>query len=70
MHAIEAYLLTITELFSVMSTFEIFHYQKFGIEKYVIPNFGVSTAILSPVDIFCRWCYFGLGLDWYMIKSG
>ena len=59
-HAIEAYLLTITELFLVISTFEIFHHQKFGMEKYVIPNFGVSTAVLNPVGIFCRWCYFGL----------
>ena len=59
-HTIEAYLLTITELFSVMSTFEIFHHQKFGMEKYVIPSFGVSMAILNPVGIFCRWCYFGL----------
>ena len=58
--AIEAYLLTITGLFSVMSTFEIFHHQKFGMEKYVISNFRVSTAILNPVGIFCSWCYFGL----------
>ena len=43
-----------------MSAFEIFHPQKFGMEKYVIPNFEVSTAILNPVGIFCRWCYFGL----------
>ena len=59
-YAIEAYFLTIIELFSVMDTFEIFHHPKFGMEKYVIPNFGVSTAILNPVGIFSRWCYFGL----------
>ena len=61
-HAIEAYLLTIYFILfsSVMTTFEIFHHQKFGMEKYVIPNFGVTTAILNPVGIFCRWCNFGL----------
>ena len=43
-----------------MTTSEIFHHQKFGMEKYVIPNVGVTTAILDPVDIFCRWCNFVL----------
>ena len=43
-HAIEAYLLTITGLFSIMSTFEIFHPPKFGMEKYVIPNFELAQS--------------------------
>ena len=61
-HTIEAYLLTIYFILfsSVMTTFEIFHHQKFGMEKYVIPNVGVTTAILDPVGIFCRWCNSGL----------
>ena len=46
-HAIEAYLLTIyfTLFFSVMTSFEIFYHEKFGMEKYVTPSFGVTTAI-------------------------
>ena len=38
----------------------MFHHQKFGIKKYFIPDLGVSTAILNPVGIFCRWCNFEL----------
>ena len=54
--AIGAYLLTIYFIlfFSVMTTFEIFCHRKFGIEKYVIPNFGFTTAILNPIGIFRR----------------
>ena len=37
-----------------MTTFEIFCHQEFGIEKYVIPNLEVTTAILNPIGIFCR----------------
>ena len=33
-HAIEAYLLTLLSFSSLMATFEIFHKQKFGMEKY------------------------------------
>ena len=28
----------------------------------LIPNFGVSTTILSPIDIFCRWYKLNFGL--------
>ena len=61
-HAIEAYLLTIYFILfsSVMTTFEIFRYQKSGMEKYVTPNFGVTATILNPVGIFRRWYTFGL----------
>ena len=37
-HAIEPYLLTITEIFSVMTTFEIIYHQKFGVEEYATPH--------------------------------
>ena len=59
-HAIEAYLLTIYFILfsSVMTSFEIFCHQKFGMEKYVTPNF--HGHLLNPVGIFRRWCNFGL----------
>ena len=61
-HAIEAYLLTIYFILFFVGNeyFKKFHHQKFGTEKYVIPNFGVTTAILNHVRIFRRWCNFGL----------
>ena len=49
-HAINTYLPPLLCFSSVMATFEIFHWQKFG-----IPNFGVSTTNLNPIDIFRRW---------------
>ena len=45
--------------FLVMATFEIFHHKKFVVENYAIPNFGISTVISDPIDIFRRWCNFG-----------
>ena len=56
--AIEAYLLTLLSFSQVMAPFEIFNQQKFGI-KMPIPNFGVSTTILDPVD---RWSKLNFGL--------
>ena len=34
-----------------------------------VPDFGVGTAILNPVDIFCRWCKSNFGLQRGHVKS-
>ena len=34
-----------------------------------IPDFGVSAAILNPVDIFRRWCKLNFGLLRGHVKS-
>ena len=41
------------------ATFEMFHWQEFGVEKYAYNKFRVSTTILNPVD---RWCKLKFGL--------
>ena len=35
----------------------------------LIPDFGVSTAILDPVDIFRKWCKLSFGLFRDHVKS-
>ena len=37
--------------------------------KNTIPDFGVSAAILNPVDSFCRWCKLNFGLLRGHVKS-
>ena len=34
-----------------------------------IPNFGVSTTILNPVNIFCKWYKLNFGLTQGQVKS-
>ena len=66
-HTIEAYLLPLLSF----SSFDIFRQQKFGVEKYSHTQcyLGVSTTILNPVDIFCRWYKLNFGLLQDQVKS-
>ena len=34
-----------------------------------IPNFGVSTTISNPVNIFCKWYKLNFGLTQGQVKS-
>ena len=53
---------------SVIVTFEIFCWQKFGVERYAHTQF-LSYQILDPFDIFCRWYKLSFGLLQGQVKS-
>ena len=40
-----------------------------SVQLYRIPDFGVSTAILNPVETFRRWCKLNFGLLRGHVKS-
>ena len=44
-------------------------YSTLGKDGFPIPDFGVSTAILNPVDVFRRWCKMRFGLLRGHVKS-
>ena len=44
-------------------------YSTLGKDDFPKLDFGVSTAILNPVDIFRRWCKLRFGLLRRHVKS-
>ena len=58
----EVYLQPLLSFSSVIATFEKFFRKNVVWRGMLVLNFGVSTTILNPVHIFCRWYKLNFGL--------
>ena len=61
---------TMTEIFFRNGYFwNISLAKKLAWRSMPIPNFGVNTTVVNPVDIFCSWCKLKFGVFQGQVKS-